>query len=64
MADKKQRTFVSAEHRANYLAALEAEKAGYQLRKLSDRVKAVDDEIKACKGAPVVTAADAAEADE
>lgn len=42
----------ASERRAAYVAALEEERRGYEVRGLADRVKQVDEAIKAAKGAP------------
>lgn len=39
-----------AKQRAERVEALEAERAGYQMRGLNDRVKQVDEAIRAAKG--------------
>lgn len=49
---KQQAERVAAERRADYLRALESEKAGLKQRGLDERVKQVDAEIARVKKAP------------
>lgn len=48
MSDSKE----AAAARGEWVAALEEEKRGYEVRGLKDRAKQVDDAIKAAKGEP------------
>lgn len=52
MSAKDQVAEHAAAQRAAWVAALEEERRGYEVRGLSDRVAQVDAQIKAAKGSP------------
>lgn len=52
MSEEKDRAAEAAAQRAAWVAALEEERRGYEVRGLSDRVAQVDAQIKAAKGSP------------